>query len=155
MAYSLAPQPGRAASAPMEKSATGVTMRIVLSIMMLIATSSAPAQQKVTRLQCDGKYSNFLTGYRDVVDRGGYVEIQETTVKVVSVIGFEGTYTVHSANEARVCFTHPEDKLILGCLNRFTGQLQLNQQSKKPRPGDFGGFDQLWDGKCSPARPMF
>ena len=130
-------------------------MRIVLGTLIVIAAIPALAQQEVTRLQCDGKYSNFLTGYRDIGDKGGYVEIQKTSVKVVSVIGFEGTYSVYSANEARVCFTHPEDKLTQGCLNRFSGELQLHQQSKKPRTGDFGGFDQLWQGKCSPARPMF
>ena len=130
-------------------------MRFVLGILIAIATTLALAQQEVTRLQCDGKYSNFLTGYRDIGTKGGHVEIQKTSVKVVSVIGFEGTYAVYLADEARVCFTHPEDKLFQGCLNRFNGQLQLHQQSKKPRPGDFGGFDQLWDSKCSPARPLF
>ena len=130
-------------------------MRIILSILLLIATASALPQQTVTRLQCDGKYSNFLTGYKDVEVRGGYVEIQKASVKVVSVIGFEGTYAVHLANEAQVCFVHPEDRLIQGCLNRLTGRLQLSQQSKKPRTGDFGGFEQLWDGKCTPARPTF
>lgn len=130
-------------------------MGIFLRILMLIVSTSALAQQDVTRLQCDGKYSNFLTGYKDVENGGGYVEIQKTSVKVVSIFGFDGTYTVYLANEAQACFKHPGDGLIQGCLNRLTGQLQLSQQSKKPRPGDFGGFDQLWNGKCSPARPIF
>lgn len=129
-------------------------MRIVLGTLIAVAAVPAFAQE-ITRLQCDGKYSNFLTGYRDIGDKGGYVEIQKTSVKVVSVIGFEGTYAVYSANEARVCFTHPADKRIQGCLNRLSGELQLHQQSKKPRTGEFGGFDQLWQGRCSPARPMF
>ena len=133
----------------------GEVMKCVLAILIAIATVPTWAQQEITRLQCDGKYSNFLTGYRDVPDKGGYVEIQKSSVKVVSVIGFEGTYAVYSANEARVCFKHPEDKLIQGCLNRLSGQLQLHQQSKKPRPSHFGGFDQLWGGTCTPARPMF
>ena len=130
-------------------------MRPIVVFVTAIIASHALAQQDVTRLQCDGKYSNFLTGYRDVPDKGGYVEIRNTSVKVVSVIGFEGAYDVHTADEARVFFVHPENKLIQGSINRFTGQLQLHQQSKKPRPGDFGGFDQLWEGTCSPARRKF
>jgi len=130
-------------------------MRPIVVFLTAIIASHALAQQDVTRLQCDGKYSNFLTGYRDVPDKGGYVEIRKTNVKVVSVIGFEGAYDVRTADEARVFFVHPENKLIQGSINRFTGQLQLHQQSKKPRPGDFGGFDQLWEGTCSPARRMF
>jgi len=127
----------------------------VFAMLIVFAATSALGQQEVTRLQCDGKYSNFLTGYRDVPDKGGYVEVQKSSVKVVSVLGFEGTYAVRNANEARVFFVHPEDNLIQGSLNRFSGQLQLHQQSKKPRPGDFGGFDQLWEGTCRSARPMF
>ncbi len=130
-------------------------MRILLIILMLVTTTSALAQQEVIRLQCSGKYSNFLTGHRDIGNKGGYVQVYGNSVKVVSVIGFEGTYVLYSTNEAGVCFIHPEDKLFQGCLNRLTGQLQLHQQSKKPRPGDFGGFDQLWDGTCNPARPIF
>ena len=130
-------------------------MERVFAILIAIAAVPTWAQHEVTRIQCDGKYSNFLTGYRDVADKGGYVEVQKSSVKVVSVIGFEGTYAVRTADEARVFFVHPENNLIQGSLNRFSGQLQLHQQSKKPRPGDFGGFDQLWEGTCTPARPMF
>jgi hypothetical protein len=133
----------------------GGQMRKLFCLLMLVATTSVQAQQEILKLQCDGRYSNFLTGYKDVVDTGGYVEVQKSNVKVVSVIGFEGNYAVYSDNESRICFVNPEDKLTQGCLNRFTGELQLHQQSKKPRQGDFGGFDQLWNGKCSPARPLF
>ena len=130
-------------------------MKSVLAILIAIAAVPTWAQHEITRLQCDGKYSNFLTGYRDVPDKGGYVEVQKSSVKVVSIIGFEGTYAVRTANEAGVFFVHPENNLIQGSLNRLSGKLQLHQQSKKPRPGDFGGFDQLWEGICTPARPMF
>lgn len=53
-------------------------MRTVLIILMLIATTLALAQQEITRLQCSGKYSNFLTGYKDIGDNGGYVEFRKT-----------------------------------------------------------------------------
>lgn len=132
----------------------GATKR-VFAILIAVAGAPASAQPEVTHLQCDGKYSNFLTGYRDVQDKGGYVEVQKSSVRVVSVIGFEGTYAVRTANEARVFFVHSDDNLIRGSLNRFSGQLQLHQQSKKPRSGDFGGFDQMWEGTCTTARPMF
>ena len=130
-------------------------MRIFLMILAFLLAAPAFAQREVTRLQCDGKYSNFLTGYRDVDTKGSYVEIQKAGVKVISLIGFDGTYDVYSSNEARICFVHPEDKLVQGCLNRFSGQLQLHQQSKEPRAGDYGGFDQLWEGNCTSARPLF
>lgn len=133
----------------------GGRMGKLFCVLMLVASTSALAQEEVRRLQCDGKYSNFLTGNKDVVNKGGYVEVQKSSVRIVSVIGFEGNYSVHFTNESRVCFIDPKDKLIQGCLNRFSGELQLHQQSKNPRQGDFGAFDQFWDGKCSPARPLF
>ena len=103
-------------------------MKAILAVLMVVVVGQALAQSEVTRLQCNGKYSNFLSGYQDVPDNGGYVEIRKSTVKVVAIIGFEGTYNVHTAtNEAKVFFVHPDDRLILGSINRFTGQLQMNQ----------------------------
>lgn len=130
-------------------------MRRVLVVLIVLVAGEALAQPDVTRLQCDGKYSNFLSGHRDVPSKGGYVEIHKSSVKVVSIVGFEGTYNVHTTNEAQLSFVHPEDKLFQGSINRFSGQLQLHQQSKNPRAGDFGGFDQLWEGTCTPARRLF
>ena len=42
--------------------------RNVLAMMLLAATSVAWAQQGTTRLQCDGKSSDFLRGTRDYLD---------------------------------------------------------------------------------------
>lgn len=125
-------------------------MRIFFYILMVAAATSVQAQSERTRLQCDGQYSNFLTGVRDVPDTGGYVEVRKSNVRVVSVIGFEGDYVVNFSNESRICFAASEDERIQGCLNRFTGNLSLNQRNKHPER-----FDQLWSGKCSPARPLF
>ena len=125
-------------------------MRIIFFILMFVAAASVQAQSERTRLQCDGEYSNFLTGVRDVPDTGAYVEVRKSSVKVVSVIGFEGNYVVNFSNESRICFAASEDERIQGCLNRFTGKLSLHQRNKNPER-----FDQLWSGKCSPARPLF
>ena len=114
------------------------------------AASASQAKSEITKLQCDGEYSNFVTGVKDIADTGGYVEVQKSSVKVVSVIGFEGSYVVSSTNESRICFVAPDDKRMQGCLNRFTGKLSLYQRATKP-----DRFDQLWNGKCSPARPLF
>ncbi len=130
-------------------------MRAAFAVLMVVIVGQALAQSDVTGLQCEGNYSEFLSGLRDVPNKGGYVEIQKSSVKIVAVIGFEGTYKVHTANEASVFFMHPDDELIQGSINRFTGQLQIHQQSKKPRSGDFGGFDRMWEGTCTPAHRMF
>ena len=117
---------------------------------MLIAAASVHAKQEITRLQCDGEYSNFVTGVKDIADTGGYVEVQKSRVKVVSVLGFERTYIVNLTNESRICFVASDDKNMQGCLNRFTGNLSLYQ-----RVNQSDRLDQLWSGKCSPARPLF
>jgi hypothetical protein len=118
-------------------------------LLMLVVASPVQAQPEKTRLQCDGRYSDFLSGHTDIADTGGYVEVQKSKVKVVSVVGFDGNYAVNSVNESRICFVKPEDKRIQGCLNRFTGELSLHQSMNSQK------FDQLWRGKCSPARPLF
>jgi hypothetical protein len=125
-------------------------MRKVLCLLMLIAAASVHAKQEITRLQCDGEYSNFVTGVKDIADTGGYVEVQKSRVKVVSVLGFERTYIVNLTNESRICFVASDDKNMQGCLNRFTGNLSLYQ-----RVNQSDRLDQLWSGKCSPARPLF
>lgn len=125
-------------------------MRKVLCLLMLIAAASVHAKQEITRLQCDGEYSNFVTGVKDIADTGGYVEVQKSRVKVVSVLGFERTYVVNLTNESRICFVASDDKNMQGCLNRFTGNLSLYQ-----RVNQSDRLDQLWSGKCSPARPLF
>jgi hypothetical protein len=117
---------------------------------MLIASASVHAKQEITRLQCDGEYFNFVTGVKDIADTGGYVEVQKSRVKVLSVLGFERTYIVNLTNESRICFVASDDKNMQGCLNRFTGNLSLYQ-----RVNQSDRLDQLWSGKCSPARPLF
>jgi len=125
-------------------------MRKVLCLLILIASASVHAKQEITRLQCDGEYSNFVTGVKDIADTGGYVEVQKSRVKVVSVLGFARTYVVNLTNESRICFVASDDKNMQGCLNRFTGNLSLYQ-----RVNQSDRLDQLWSGKCSPARPLF
>ena len=125
-------------------------MRKFCFLLMFVVASSVQAQPEKTRLQFDGKYSNFLTGHKDITDTGGYVEVQKSDVKVVAIIGFEGNFAMNLANGSRICFVKPEDKRTQGCLNRFTGELHLHQQSSKPQQ-----LDQLWSSKCSPARLLF
>lgn len=128
-------------------------MRKVLCLLMLIASVSVHANQEITRLQCDGEYSNFVTGVENIANTGGYVEVHKSHVKVVSVLGFERTYVVNLTNESRICFVASDGKNMDGCLNRFTGNLSLYQRVKLVDRLD--RIDQLWSGKCSPARPLF
>jgi hypothetical protein len=105
--------------------------------------------------QCDGKYSDFLRGTRDVEHRGGYVEVSQDSVRVVAIPGFEATYKVSTRGDKAICFVLPADKLFQGCINRFSGQLSLSKLSAKPRPGEFGRLDLLWYGNCRTAKPLF
>lgn len=130
--------------------------KVSLGMIFLAASSLAWAQQGTSRLQCDGKSSDFLHGTRDVESRGGYVEVSRDRVKVAAIPGFEATYNVTTVSHTAVCFVHPTDKLFQGCINRFSGQLSLSKLSTKPRSGDVGGgVDLLWYGSCRTAKALF
>lgn len=129
--------------------------RNALAMILLAAASVAWAQQGTARLQCDGKHSDFLRGTRDVESRGGYVEVRQDSVKVVSIPAFDATYKVSTKSARAICFVHPTDRLFQGCINRLSGQLSLTKLSTKPRSPDFGGVDLLWYGNCRPAKPLF
>jgi hypothetical protein len=129
--------------------------RCALAMLLLAGAPAAWAQQGTASLQCDGKYSNFLRGVRDVEQRGGYVEVRQDSVKVAGIPGFEATYKVSTKGDKAICFAHPTDKLFQGCINRFSGQLSLSKLSARPRPGDHGKLDLLWYGNCRTARPLF
>lgn len=127
----------------------------LLAMLLLAAASGSWAQQEVTRLQCDGTFSNYLQNALEVPNQGGYVEIRKHSVKLVSIYGFDGDYEILNSNEAKVYFGLADDRLLLGNLNRFSGELSVNRQRAKPIGGDFGGFEKVWRGKCRPAKPMF
>jgi hypothetical protein len=129
--------------------------RNALALILLAASSVAWAQHGTTRLQCDGKYSDFLRGTRDVDSRGGYVEVRKDSVKVVSIPGFDATYRVSTNSDTAICFVLEAEPLFQGCINRFSGQLSITKQSATPRPGDAGRVDRLWYGTCRPAKPLF
>lgn len=130
-------------------------IRNALAVIFLAAASIAWGQQGTARLQCDGKHSDFLRGTRDVESRGGYVEVRHDSVKVVSIPGFDATYKVSTKGVRAICFVHPTDKHLQGCINRFSGQLSLTKLSTRPRSADFGGVDLLWYGSCRPEKPLF
>lgn len=129
--------------------------RNALAMILLAAASVAWAQQGSTRLQCDGKYSDFLRGIRDVESRGGYVEVRKDSVRVVAIPGFDATYTVNTNSDTAICFVLSTDRLFQGCINRFSGQLSMSKLSAKPRSGESGGVDLVWYGNCRPAKPLF
>ena len=124
-------------------------------MILLAAAQVAWAQQGVTRLQCDGKHSDFLRGTRDVESRGGYVEVQQDSVKVVAIPGFEATYKVTVKSDRAICFVNPADRLFQGCINRLSGQLSLTKQSAKPGSTGPGKAELLWYGNCRTAKPLF
>ena len=131
-------------------------IRNALAMLLLACASLAWGQQGVARLQCDGKYSDFLRGTRDVESRGAYVEVTRESVKVVSIPGFEASYKVSTVSDTAICFALSADKLVQGCINRFSGQLSLSKLSAKPRSGDVGGgVDLLWYGTCRTAKALF
>jgi hypothetical protein len=130
-------------------------IRNALAMLLLAGASLAWAQQGTARLQCDGKYSDFLRGTRDAESRGGYVEVSQDSVKLVGIPGFEATYKVSTKGDKAICFVLPADKLFQGCINRFSGQLSLSKLSAKPRPGEHGKLDLLWYGNCRTAKPLF
>ena len=130
-------------------------IRNAVAVIFLAAASIAWGQQGTARLQCDGKHSDFLRGTRDVESRGGYVEVGRDSVKVIAIPGFDATYKVSTKGVRAICFVHPTDKHLQGCINRFTGQLSLTKLSTKPRSADFGGADLLWYGNCRPEKPLF
>ena len=124
-------------------------------MIFLAAATIAWAQQGTTRLQCDGKHSDFARGTRDVESRGGYVEVQQDSVKVVAIPGFEATYKVTVRSVRAICFVNPADKLFQGCINRLSGQLSLTKLSARPGPDGAGKAELLWYGNCRTAKPLF
>lgn len=127
----------------------------VIAILVLAVASASWAQQEVTRLQCDGKFSNYVQDVRDVVNQGGYVEIRKDAVKLVAILGFDGVYKILGEDAAQVFFELANDKLLLGNINRFSGELYVYRRRAKPVSGDYGGFEKIWNGACRPAKPLF
>ena len=129
--------------------------RNLFAVLLLAATSEAWAQQGITRLQCDGNFSNFVQNIRDVEVRGGYVEIRKDSVRVLSIVGFsspEGTtYRISREYEANVSFVHPTDELYYGSLNRLSGRLQLFHLAEKSG----NKLSQIFYGDCRTAKPLF
>jgi len=127
----------------------------LLAILLTLAASTTAAQQGTLRLQCDGKYNDYTKGVHNVDSRGAYVEVRGDAVKVVGIAGFSAkggtTYRKSHEDEASICFTLPRNELYGGCLNRFSGRLNLMKYATKER----GSFEQYFDGECRTARPLF
>lgn len=127
---------------------------LLIALTISLASSCALAQQSITRLQCEGNYTNYQNNIHDLKIKGGFIEIQKDNVKVVEILGFaspEGTkYLVSSTNEARVCFKFDANSQYFGCLNRFSGELQLSQMSE-----DRNKIVQLYNGNCYPIKSLF
>ncbi|OGS01250.1 MAG: hypothetical protein A3G41_05855 [Elusimicrobia bacterium RIFCSPLOWO2_12_FULL_59_9] len=123
--------------------------------LLLVAASAAQAQQGVTRLQCDGTYSDYVQNIRDVPTRGVYLEIRKGEVKVYSVPAFgtnEGTiYRTNRETEASVCFILASNDNLYGCVNRFSGEINLMKQSTT----DKNKMDSIFLGNCRTAKPLF
>lgn len=130
-------------------------MKYFIASLALLASADAWAQQTVTRLQCDGKYSSYVDKVQDAPTKGGFVEIRKDAVKLLAFPVFNApdgsTYRVSNETEASICFQLPDDKKFSGCLNRFSGVLTLTKwnasNSKK--------IDYLYTGECRLAKPLF
>ena len=90
--------------------------RYVLAVLLLVVTPGTLAQQGLTRLQCDGQYSNFDSDSdtRGLEIHGGYLDVSKETVKFVSIVGFATTYDISFENETTVCFVLQTNKFYSG-----------------------------------------
>lgn len=129
--------------------------QLLFSVLMLVTSLHVSAQEGIIRLQCDGKYSSYVLNMRDLEIKGGYVEIRKDWVKVVGITGFSGPdgiiYQVTKENEAVICFTFSKDDRYKGCLNRFSGKIDLSQMATN----QINKVDQIYFGDCRPTSPLF
>lgn len=128
-----------------------------LSLLFLLATlASAPASaqtQDPIRLQCDGKYYNFVAKppILDVELKGIYVEIYSKDVKVVGAPAFDATYLITKRDEVFIGFQLPGNKRYSGSINRLSGQLSLNALSERSNTQANHAITAI----CRRAQPLF
>lgn len=130
-------------------------MRWNLLMVVLAISPGAIAQQDVTRLQCDGSFSQYSRNLQDVPLSGGYVEVLSNGVRVAGILNFgsgNSSYRISHSDESGICFVHPSDNRTWGCLNRLNGELQLTTRAQEDK---LSPVTLIYTGKCRPVRPLF
>ena len=127
--------------------------QLLLPAFLVGVTVTAHAQSEtVTRLQCDGKFSDFSQGESlEFSVEGVVVRVKTDRMSITGSAGFDGDYKISSRPENGVSFVSITNSMYGGFLNRFSGALDLTAS----RDANRTGFKFLYIAKCTKANPLF
>jgi hypothetical protein len=113
-------------------SVQALSMKAVITsvVLTLIPVAGVPGESNVTRLHCEGEYTEFAaTGARHVPIKGMYVEISGAWVKVSGALGFDSTYSVITVRDDGIGIQIDSNKNFNGFINRLSGELSLMEDA--------------------------
>ena len=128
----------------------------IIAITLLVSTSTLSSAQDlaITKLQCNGTYTNFGMQLQDVPLNGIYIEISGNRVRVFGAAGFDGTYAIVTRLEHGMGLQHEFNHSYGGFLNRFSGTLSLTEKGKIGSDGSYK-LNQLLTAMCGKAKLLF
>ena len=132
-------------------------MNRTITVMLLTSASALCNAQEsgVTRLVCEGTYDNYTSSdMRDVPLKGIYVEVFGDHVKIRGSAGFDATYSVITRREHGLGFRLDSNPSYSGFLNRFSGELQVNEKGLVKKDGSYK-VKQIIMAVCGKAKSLF
>ncbi len=93
---------------------------LVMSGLWLVAEfpQLAYAQERLIRLQCDGKGIDHISNLQNIPISGIYIEIHNSEVKIAgSVMGFDGDWKVTREDKATIGFSPVGNARYYGWIN--------------------------------------
>ena len=105
-------------------------MKYYIFFAILIAKNALSQDVTPTMLVCNGKYSNYKLNVRDVDFKGAVIKVFKSHVYINGFpMSFhsEQRYTITNISSNSIRFTHDENSKFNGNLNRFTGEINLNE----------------------------
>lgn len=97
----------------------------VAAAAFLIAPCAWAFPPAATKLICDGKYHRFDKPLSEAPQRGIFIDISATKLRIDGSTGFDGSYVVTQTDERIVQFAKESDPAVRGFLNRLNGDLSL------------------------------
>ena len=95
------------------------------ALVLLSCHHASAFPPAATKLICDGKYNRFDKPASEVPQRGIFIDISATKLKIDGSTGFDGSYVVTQTDERLVQFAMETNPSVRGFLNRLNGDLSL------------------------------
>ena len=103
--------------------------RLSIIVFVFAFSPAFASDSTITKLQCDGAFSDFEQQVENVAFKGMYVEVGSSAVRISGAPDFDGTYEIVNRKDEGVGFQSGKNKDIEGFLGRFSGQFSVSEKA--------------------------